>query len=128
MKKHVLLIDEDKKEIKNFTSAMEDISRSYKCTYASSVSQGIEMLRYLEPHIIVADLNQNGADCIALLAAIKKDARHKNVRIFLYCEHLSEDLKEKVQAMGAYTCIVNPDPVRKVADIVRPFVIKDFAA
>lgn len=65
MKKHILLVDDDKDEAMLFNEALKNVPGSFKCTYASSGLHALEMLNYIQPDFIFINFNMpvmNGAD------------------------------------------------------------------
>jgi len=51
MKQHILFINEDKNELIFFPDALKIVPyhEGFKCTYASSPGQALEMLKFLVP-------------------------------------------------------------------------------
>ena len=89
MKKHILLIADNKNELTIFMDALRKVPHDdgFKCTYAASASQAIEMLKYLVPDYIFADFNTPGADSFNLLNYIKVQERFKKTKLCLFSNH-----------------------------------------
>jgi CheY-like chemotaxis protein len=105
MKKHVLLIDEDKSELNHFMSAIGNIKGNIKCTYASSSEQALEMLKFIEPHFIFIDYNMPKVNGLQLLSVIKGEPKLKGVKVFIYSENISDEIHKMARILGAAGCI-----------------------
>lgn len=103
MKTHILLIDDDTDELVIFMDALRRVPHEdgFKCTYASSSRQAIEMLRYLVPDYVFTDFNLPEINGLELLNFIKGQSRFINTHICLYSTHINEDTEKKAVAMGA---------------------------
>src|SRR5688572_19774176 len=97
MKKHILLIDDDKDELIIFMDALRRVPSDdgFKCTYAATVSQAIEMLKYLVPDYIFSDFNIPCMNGLELLQYIRDQHRLSNAQLCLYSGHISEEIKTK---------------------------------
>jgi DNA-binding NtrC family response regulator len=86
MKKHILLIDDDRDELTIFMDALADVPGSFKCTYASSASQGLQMLQYLHPDFIFIDYNLPPTNGLRLLSEIKKETTNWTVSLYTFIQ------------------------------------------
>lgn len=102
MKKHILLVDDDKDELVIFMDALRRVPSEdgFKCTYASSTSQAYEMLKYLVPDYIFADFNIPGMNGLEFLQNVRDQQRFGNTQLLLYSTHISEDTKNKSDLLG----------------------------
>ena len=102
MKKHILLVDDDKDELIIFMDALRRVPAEdgFKCTYASSTSQAIEMLKYLVPDYIFADFNIPGMNGLEFLQNVKGQQRFRSTQLLLYSMHISEETKNKSDVTG----------------------------
>ena len=104
-KHHILLIDDDLDEFEFFLMALEKMPKSFKCTYASSGKEAINLLEELEPDFIFLDMNMpawNGWDC---LSEIKKIEKCRDIPIVLYSTSIDETTEKKAIALGVIKCI-----------------------
>jgi len=86
MKTHLLFIGGSKNELSNFLDALGRVPEDdgFKCTYAVTVSQGLEMLKYLVPdHILLNDVNPED-ECMQFMSVITMRPRLEAVKIHLY--------------------------------------------
>ena len=106
MKKHILLIDDDKDELIIFMDALRKVphDNGFKCTYADSGSQAMEMLKYLVPDYIFADFNMPAMNGMELLYYIKRKQNLKNTELCLYSGHINEETARKAAQIGVH-CI-----------------------
>ena len=105
MKKHVLLIDENKEELKSLAAIVNAINESFKCTQASSANEAVEMLRSTTPDFIFARNDLPGINGLQLLSAIKFEPRMKAVKVFIYGEIIGEETIKMARVLGAAGCI-----------------------
>ena len=106
MKKHILLVDDDKDELVIFMDALRRVPADdgFKCTYASSTEQAIEMLKYLVPDYIFTDFNMPLMNGLEFLKSIKGQQRFTNTQLCLYSTHISEEIQKRACILGIY-CI-----------------------
>lgn len=86
MKTHLLFIGGSKNELSEFLEALGRVPEDdgFKCTYAITVSQGLEMLKYLVPdHILLNDVNSED-ECMQFMSVITTRSKLDAVRIHLY--------------------------------------------
>jgi len=86
MKTHLLFIGGSKNELSDFLEALGRVPEDdgFKCTYAITVSQGLEMLKYLVPdHILLNDVNTED-ECMQFMAVITMRPKLDAVKIHLY--------------------------------------------
>lgn len=103
MKKHILLIDEDKNELTIFMDALRKVPHDdgFKCTYAGSAAQAMEMLKYLVPDYIFTDFNGHDANSTDLLSFIKGQERLEKTKLCIYSSDINGNT-HKAAAMGAH--------------------------
>lgn len=109
MKKHILLIDDDKDELGFIVTALDTIGMPYKCTWAQSGEQAIEQLQYLAPDYILLDINLPGIDGFQTLAHIKRLPGRGEIPVILYSTGMNKMAEQKGMALGAAFCIQKPD-------------------
>ncbi len=116
MKRHILLVDDDKDELTIFMAALRKVPHDdgFKCTYAGNAAQAIEMLKYLVPDYIFADFNIPEMNGLDLLTYIKDQERFEKTRLCLYSNVISDKAQDHAAAMGAY-CLQKPDSIDKLA-------------
>jgi CheY-like chemotaxis protein len=111
MKKHVLLVDDDKDELFIFNEALKEVPGSFKCTYASSGAQALEMLNYIQPDFIFIDYNLPVMDGVGILTEIRKNKRISDIPVFLYSSKISKDINSTALLLGATGCIRKPNSI-----------------
>jgi CheY-like chemotaxis protein len=122
MKIHVLLIDERISEIKVFTSALNDVLSSYKCTPAVSAGQAIEMLKYLTPDFIIANLNLPVINGLELLERVKKTEKLQDIPFILYSTHIDKQTNRKAIKLGAVCCFKKPSAIAELVEKLRKII------
>ena len=107
MKTHILLIDDDKEEVTFLMDALRQVPHEdgFKCTYANTPQQGIQMLRYLVPDVIFVDLKMPDINGLQFLSEISSLPSLKNTRIYLYSLFLNDTIRNTAISLGAWGCI-----------------------
>ena len=102
MKKHILLVDDDKDELIIFMDALRKVPSNdgFKCTYAGSTAQAIEMLNCLVPDYIFSDFNIPRMNGLEFLQYIRDQQRFSHTQLCLYSTHISEEVKGKAANLG----------------------------
>ena len=119
MKKHVLLVDDDKDELFLFNEALKEVPGSFKCTYASSGAQALEMLNYIQPDFIFVDYNLPVLDGVEVLNGIKKDKKISDIPVFLYSSSLTKDVNSTAMYLGAAGCIRKPNSIGMMTMVLK---------
>jgi CheY-like chemotaxis protein len=119
MKKHVLLVDDDKDELFLFNEALKEVPGSFKCTYASSGAQALEMLNYIQPDFIFIDYNLPVLDGVAVLDGIKRDKKISDIPVFLYSSSLTKDVNSTAISLGAAGCIRKPNSIGMMTMVLK---------
>jgi CheY-like chemotaxis protein len=119
MKKYILFIDDDTDELMIFLDAMNKVPGEFKCTYASSPHQAIEILKEVIPDFIFVDYNLPRLNGLQFLSLLKTDDKWKNVPKFLYSNRISDDISKMAKVLGATGCIEKTDTVGLLAVELR---------
>lgn len=106
MKKHILLIDDDKDELTIFLDALRHVPSDdgFKCTYAQSTLQAVHMLKFLVPDYIFIDYNIPKMNGIEFIDFIRQQPTLRKTKLCLYSTRISGEMNEAATAMGA-SCI-----------------------
>lgn len=107
MKTHILLIDDDKEELTFLLDALRKVPHEdgFKCSYASTPQQGIEVLRHLIPDFIFVDLKMHEANGLRFLSEVSTLPSLKKTKIYLYSLFLNDHVRETALSLGASGCI-----------------------
>lgn len=118
MKQHILLIDDDKDELIIFMDALKELpyEDGYKCTYASSPSQAMDMLKYLIPDFIFVDMNMPGMSGIEVLTALRRQKRLDQSKVYLYSNKIDDKIAENVMSTGATGCIPKTSSIHELRE------------
>ena len=116
MKKHILLIDDDKDELMIFMDALSQVPHDdgFKCTFAGSARQAIEMLKYLVPDYIFSDFNMHEMNGIELLRYIKERQPLNKTELCLYSGHIDAETARKAAMIGVH-CIQKTGTIASLA-------------
>jgi len=122
MKKHILLIDDDPDELDLLQDALDEMAFEYKCTWAQSGGQALEMLRYLEPDIIFLDINMPNMNGLECLAAIKRLPDRDTIPVVLSSTGMNNDIKNKGIEIGAAACIKKANTFDELNAVLNKFL------
>jgi CheY-like chemotaxis protein len=102
MKVHIMLVDDDKDELIFFLDALKEVpcDDGYKCTYAGSLNQAAEMLKYLVPDFIFVDFKITGINEFQFLSAITDRPAFEKTKIYLYSIFSDETVTKTVMDLG----------------------------
>lgn len=122
MKHHILLVDDDVDELTVFMEALSNIpiEGDFKCTYAGTAEQALEMLKYLVPDFIFVDLHMGGMDGLQLLSAINEQTNLRHSRMYLYSTNINEAACRKAKTSGATGCIEKTNSVGELGNQLKP--------
>jgi CheY-like chemotaxis protein len=115
MKKHILLIDDDREELNLFMEALQHVPGSYKCTYSGTGVNALEMLNYLHPDFIFLDYNLPDINGLEVLSRIKKDRKLHDVSIYLYSSVISDAKDRAAKSLGVDGCIQKPGSIGEMS-------------
>ena len=95
MKQHILFINGDKNELIFFLDALMIMPHhnGFKCTYASSPGQALEMLKYLVPDFIFVDFNLPGMNGLDFMTNITGWPQLKHTKFILYSANINERIR-----------------------------------
>lgn len=102
---HILLIDDDEDELGIFTDALKAIGDFYKCTYATSAEQAMNILQIMQPDFIFVDYNLPKINGLEFISAARYHIKPDITRIFLYSTKINNDLIRTARLLGAAGCI-----------------------
>jgi DNA-binding NarL/FixJ family response regulator len=105
MKKHILLIDADRHELTAFMAALKEMIGEYKCTYAESSEQALEMLKFIQPDFIFIGYNLPRVNGLQVLSVIRSEARLQRAKVYIYTETITEEIGKMARVLGAAGCI-----------------------
>jgi CheY-like chemotaxis protein len=108
VKKHILLIDDDKDELDILTVALEKFPHPVKCTWAQGAEHALSMLQYLEPDCILIDINMPKIDGLQCLQQIKAIEKLVPIPVIIYSTHIDATVKKQAMDAGAFKCIKKP--------------------
>jgi len=116
MKQHLLLIDDDKDELTIFMDALREVPHEdgFKCTYASSTRQAIEMLKFLVPDFIFVDFNIPKMNGLEFIAFITGQPQLKKTKLCLYSMNINEEIDKQAKSLGA-CCIKKSGTIEALA-------------
>lgn len=125
MKKHILFIDDDTDELKIFLDAMNRIPGQFKCTYASSSCQAIEMLKYFVPDFIFVDYNLPKLNGLQFLSIARSEDKLRSTKMFLYSNRISEETGKMAMVLGANGCVEKTDAIGILAVELKAILLPD---
>jgi DNA-binding NtrC family response regulator len=119
MRKHILLIDDDKDELEILMVALEQCPVPVKCTWAQGADHALAMLEYLEPDCILIDINMPKTDGLQCLQQIKAIKKLEPIPVVIYSTHVDGDTKKKAADCGAFKCIKKPTHIGSLSLLIE---------
>lgn len=123
MKKHILLIEDEKEKLNVFVKALNDIQLPYKCTYAENCRHALQMLDYLVPDYIFIDGLIPGMSCLDCLRSIRQKISLRSSSLVVYADNISKELAEKAVMAGVDYCIDKPSAVEELTAILSHILL-----
>jgi hypothetical protein len=119
MKTHLLFIGGSKNELGEFLEALERVPEDdgFKCTYALSVGQSLEMLKYLVPdHIFLNDAVSED-ECRQFMSVVALRPKLELTKIYLYGG--DETIATRLGIPG---CIKKCDTTEALTSVLTPIL------
>jgi CheY-like chemotaxis protein len=118
MRKHIMLIDEDKENLRLFMTAIEGSELDCKCTYATDCKHASQMLEYLSPDSIFVQLEPDVTEGLEFVRNIKKTKRLRGIPVVVYSAHMPY-YNFLARGHGADHCMFkpnDPDEIRRTVE------------
>ncbi len=122
MTKHILLIDDDPDEIDIVVDAMRGTYTELKIIAARGIAEALEILKNTLPDCIMLDYNMPKVNGIEGLVDIKKIPGLSAVPVIMYSATMDEDIMSIAKELGAAGCVKKPYDMRKLPDLLQPFL------
>jgi len=122
MKKHILLVDDDRDELNIFVEALNATGVPYKCTWAKDGQQALSQLEYLTPDFVFLDLNIPGMDGFETLRKIMQLPRAAEFKVAMYSNGMQPEASAKALMLGASYCIKKPDSLAGLVTILQELI------
>jgi DNA-binding NtrC family response regulator len=118
MKTHILLIDADKDELTFLMDALKLVPHDdgFKCSYASSGEQAIEILRHLVPDLIFVDFKLQGMNGLQFLSQISSHQSLQRTRKYLYSTLINDVMSSAATKLGASGAVKKNFQITKLSD------------
>lgn len=88
-----------------FDDAIEQMPGSFDCTYTKDSLQALGMLQRDKPDIIFINYYIPPGNGLELVAVVKTEPMLKDIRVFLYANHISDEINKMAHTLGAAGCI-----------------------
>ena len=123
MKKHILLVDDDKNELDRFLDALRKLPAEdgFKCTFAPTAAHAIAMLKFLVPDFIFIGLNAPGIAGEELISFLMRKPELKNTKLCFYMPHITVELQKVAAGLGA-ECIRKTDSIHILVNELEPLL------
>jgi DNA-binding NarL/FixJ family response regulator len=108
MKKHILLIEQNRHDYYQFMNALHSINIECKVTYTSDVEHALQMLQYLSPDCIFMRMDiseENSIDCVK---KIHNRIATNETKLIVYDDEVTGRMIRRSITQGADYCIDRP--------------------
>ncbi|HET6995303.1 MAG TPA: response regulator [Chitinophagaceae bacterium] len=118
MKTHILLVDSDKDELTFLMDALKLVSHDdgFKCSYASSGEQAIEILQHLVPDLIFVDFKLRGMNGLQFLSEISNQPSLQHTKKYLYSMFINELMSTAATEIGASGSVLKTFKITELSD------------
>ncbi|MBU1280325.1 MAG: response regulator [Alphaproteobacteria bacterium] len=90
-------------------------SAGFTAHLAEDGVHGLEVLEYIEPDVIITDINMPRMDGFGFIDAVRSEEKWSRIPILVLTTESADELKAKARAAGATGWIVKPfDPAKLV--------------
>lgn len=86
--------------------------------------EALQLVRDLQPDILVMDLVLKGMDGLELLAELKKESFHG--KILVLCSYFQGNLSTKLGEIGVSYCMIKPCRLPAVVDLIQNFSTEEW--
>jgi len=124
MKKSIVLIHEDKRELEIFKKALTEIKGDFTCDYAPNAEEAMKLLQAQKADFIFTDYHQS-VQGLQLLAVVKAHPRLRSIKAFIYSENINEDVEKMARTLGASGCIEKPGTLSRLIHQFRAIFAGD---
>ena len=125
MKKHILLIEDEREELSVFVQALNETQLSYKCTYAKDCTHALQMLDYLVPDYIFVDQNRSGVNYMDGLRSIRQKQKLRSVPVILFSGSMTQDIADKATYLGINYCFMKPSGIESLSILLADIILSD---
>lgn len=106
--KSILLVDDDQDDKYFFCKALGQTESEINLTTASNGQDALEKLQFVNPDVILLDLNMPVMNGVSFLKAIKKDKLLRDIPVIIYTDGLSVFDENEALKLGAYRVMIKP--------------------
>jgi len=120
MKLHILLIDDDKDELTFFLDALKNVPTNdgFKCTYASSARQALEMMQFFVPDFVFVDYHMPVVTGLQFLSSLRDKPGIEKPKIYLYSIYTNEKITKAALEMGAAGALRKEYTIRAMSQVL----------
>jgi CheY-like chemotaxis protein len=125
MKKHIMVIDDDRDELSLFLDALKGVNTQdgFKCTYAGSGTHAIEMLKFLVPDYIFVDYNMPAMNGIDFLQHIHDKPVMQHTKLFLYSTYIDDQTRNAASKLGAAGCLKKENSILSLTKMLSSIFV-----
>lgn len=129
MKTHIMLVDNDKDELIFFLDALKQVpyEDGFKCTYAGSAGQAIEMLKYLVPDFIFVDFKMPEINGLEFLSMIRMQPWFQKSKVYLYSMFSNEAIEKAAFDLGASGILTKKYKINMLSKELTSILTPDMA-
>jgi two-component system cell cycle response regulator DivK len=114
----IVVVDDDKANNTLITAMLKD----YKVVTANSAQEGIDLIRQVNPNLILIDLRMPGMDGIAAIQIIKADPDLAHIPIVVVTANLYGETYERARAVGCDDYLSKPFTPKDLVALVRQYL------
>jgi len=116
-KKSILLIDDNKDELRIFVNALNELGVAYNCSYAVNAEQGLKILHGLIPDYIFLDVDTE--DDFACVEQIRKMKKLSDVPVIIYAAQLRDEIRKSALKLGSVVFLKKTKSIRALTETLK---------
>jgi len=124
--KSILLVDDDQDDKFFFAKALGQLDTDTQLSTACDGADALEKLKFLNPDVILLDLNMPVMNGIAFLKKVKREKMLRDIPVIIYTDGLSVFDESEALKLGAYTVLLKPVDFKGAIDVISGILKMSF--
>jgi CheY-like chemotaxis protein len=124
--KSILLVDDDQDDKFFFAKALDQLDSGTQLSTACDGADALEKLQFINPDVILLDLNMPVMNGVAFLKKIKGLKALKDIPVIIYTDGVSVFDENEALKLGAYTIILKPIDFKGAEQIISGILQMSF--
>jgi DNA-binding NarL/FixJ family response regulator len=119
MKKHIMLVENDRNGYLAFMEVLDAIQIDCKVTYTTDYDHALQMLEFLVPDCVFIKIDINEKMVLSCVRNIREHPSLKNAKIILYADNITTGIIKDGLKEGADYCINSPQTMAHFSQLFK---------